>query len=77
MFRTLLADGRLLTISPVLQFIRRVDAALPPPCVHNRYILDHADKFFLGSLDPDGSLKELMELPPHLYKCDGSVVCVT
>ena len=62
--------GRLLVLSPVLQSIRRVD-----PCfavLRNRYILDHADNLFLGALDPSGSLKELMSLPPHLYKCGGS-----
>ena len=72
LFRKPLAEGRLLVISPVSQSIRRVDAR--SAALRNRYILDHADTFFLGALDPDGSLKDLMELPPHLYKCGGSDV---
>ena len=40
--------------------------------LRNHYILDHADKLFLGALDPNGSLKDLSPLPPHLYKCGGS-----
>ena len=69
LFRQPLADGRLLALSPVSQSIRRVDAR--SAALRNRYILDHADRLFLGALDPDGSLKELLSLPPHLYKCGG------
>ena len=71
LFRQPLADGRLLVISPVSQSVRRVDAH--SAALRNRYILDHADSLFLGALDPNGSLKELLPLPPHLYKCGGSV----
>ena len=64
-----LADGRLLVVSPVSQSIRRVDAR--SAALRNRSILDHADRLFLGALDPDGSLEELLSRPPHLYKCGG------
>ena len=70
LFRQPLADGRLLVLSPVSQSISRVDAR--SAALRNRYILDHAESLFLGALDPSGSLKELMSLPPHLYKCGGS-----
>ena len=50
--------------------IRRVDAR--SAALRNRYILDHADRLFLGALDPKSSLKELLKLPSHLYKCEGS-----
>ena len=61
--------GRLLVISPVSQSIRRVDAR---SALRNRYILDHTDWRFLSVLDPNGSLKKLLSLPPHLYKCGGN-----
>ena len=70
LFRKPLAEGRLLVVSPVSQTIRRVDAR--SAAQRNRYILDHADKLFLGALDPDGSLTDLLPLPSHLYKCEGS-----
>ena len=70
LFRQRFADGRLLVISPVSQSIRRVDAR--SAALRNRCICGHADNLFLGALDPSGSLKELMSLPPHLYKCGGS-----
>jgi len=66
LFRQPLADGRLLVISSVSQSLRRIDAR--SAALRNRYILDLADWLFLGALDPDGSLKDLMSLPPHLYK---------
>ena len=50
--------------------MRRVDAR--SATLRNRYILDHADSLFLGALDPDGSLTDLLPLPSHLYKCEGS-----
>lgn len=50
-----LADGRLLVISPVSQSIRRVDAS--SAVRRNRYILGHADKLFLGTLDHNGAQK--------------------
>jgi len=33
--------------------------------LRNRYILDHADKLFLGVLDPNGSLKNLQKRMSH------------
>ena len=69
LFRQPLADGRLLVLSPVSQSVRRVDAH--SAALRNRYILDHADRLFLGALDPDGSLKGLLKIPSHLYKCEG------
>ena len=33
-----------------------------------------ANKLFFGAFNENGSLKELLELPPHLYKCGGSDV---
>ena len=65
-----LAEGRLLVVSPVSQSIRRVDVR--SAAQRNRCILDHADKLFLGALDLDGSLTDLLPLPSHLYKCEGS-----
>ena len=59
-----------LVILPVPQSICRADAR--SAALRNRYILDHADSLFLGALDPSGSPKGLMSLPPHLYKCGGS-----
>ena len=50
--------------------IHRADAC--SDALRNRYILDHADKLFLGARDPDGSLTDLFPLPSHLYKCEGS-----
>ena len=50
--------------------IHRADAC--SDALRNRYILDHADKLFLGARDPDGSLTDLLPLPSHLYKCEGS-----
>ena len=70
LFRKPLAEGRLLVVSPVSQSIRRVDAR--SAAQRNRCILDHADSLFLGALDPDGSLTDLLPLPSHLYKCEGS-----
>ena len=70
LFRKPFAEGRLLVVSPVSQSIRRVDAR--SAAQRNRYILDHADSLFLGALDPDGSLTDLLPLPSHLYKCEGS-----
>ena len=70
LFRKPLAEGRLLVVSPVSQSIRRVDAR--SAARRNRCILDHADKLFLGALDPDGSLTDLFPPPSHLYKCEGS-----
>ena len=64
LFRKPLAEGRLLVVSPVSQTIRRVDAR--SAAQRNRYILDHADSLFLGALDPDGSLTDLLPLPSHL-----------
>ena len=52
------------------QSVRCVDVR--SETLRNHYILDHADKLFLGALDPNGSLKDLSPLPPHLYKCGGS-----
>lgn len=37
--------------------MRRVDAR--SAALRNRYILDHADRLFLGTCDPAGSLKGL------------------
>ncbi len=37
--------------------MRRVDAR--SAALRNRYILDHADRLFLGARDPAGSLKGL------------------
>ena len=66
LFRKPLAEGRLLVVSPVSQSIRRVDAR--SAAQRNRYILDHAEEpLFLGALDPDGSLTDLLPLPSHLY----------
>ena len=70
LFRKPLAEGRLLVVSPVSQTIRRVDAR--SAAQRNCYILDHADSLFLGARDPDGSLTDLLPLPSHLYKCEGS-----
>ena len=71
LFREPLAEGRLLVVSPVSQSIRRVDAR--SAAQRNRYILDHAEEpLFLGARDPDGSLTDLLPLPSHLYKCEGS-----
>lgn len=70
LFRKPLAEGRLLVVSPVSQSIRRVDAR--SAAQRNRYIRDHADSLFLGALDPDGSLTDLLPLPSHLYKCEGA-----
>ena len=70
LFRKPLAEGRLLVVSPVSQSIRRVDAR--SAAQRNRYILDHADSLFLGALDPDGSLTDLLPPPSHLYKCEGA-----
>ena len=66
LFRQPLADGRLLVLSPVSLSIRRVDAR--SAALRNRYILDHADKLFLGALDPSGSLKDLLSQPSHLHE---------
>ena len=57
LFREPLAEGRLLVVSPVSQSIRRVDAR--SAAQRNRYILDHADKLFLGARDPADLLKGL------------------
>ena len=70
LFRKPLAEGRLLVVSPVSQSIRRVDAR--SAAQRNRCILDHADSLFLGARDSDGSLTDLLPLPSHLYKCEGS-----
>ena len=50
--------------------IHRADAC--SDALRNRYVLDHADKLFLGARDPDGLLTDLFSLPSHLYKCEGS-----
>ena len=51
--------------------IHRADAC--SDALRNRYILDHAEEpLFLGALDPDGSLTDLLPLPSHLYKCEGA-----
>ena len=50
--------------------IHRADAC--SDALRNRYIRDYADSLFLGALDPDGSLTDLLPLPSHLYKCEGS-----
>ena len=68
LFRKPLAEGRLLVVSPVSQSIRRVDAR--SAALRNRYILDRADSLFLGALDPDGSLKDLLSPPSHLHKSE-------
>ena len=64
LFRQPLADGRLLVLSPVSQSISRVDAR--SAALRNRYILDHADRLFLGALDPNGSLKDLSTTPAFI-----------